>query len=70
MWNLEILGRFENYRKKILELQLRDPGFKELWADYIEIVDTLSSISSLDSDYVEYNRLQILLEKEIHEALQ
>jgi len=61
-----IPSKFGVHRKRILELSLADPAFRDRWRDYCKVLATLQP---LEGETDELRRLRDELEDEIKTAL-
>jgi len=69
MPRLDIPKRFKKDKKRIQKLRISDPGFREIWEDYLEIIHVIKTMQSSKSQTEELYRLRNWLEQEITEAL-
>ena len=61
-----IPAKFRVHRKRILELSLSDPVFRDMWKDYCDVLDTLQPI---EGKVDELRQLRDDLEGEIRVSL-
>ncbi len=66
---MEIPLRFSKHRKTIMRLRSSDRVFRELWGNYLEIIESVQAQELDDPSEIELERLRASLEAEIYEAL-